>query len=118
MEQIDFQVVQAYLDTFPDAVLDFPFGEDTAVYSVDATMFALATPGKLPVRLSLRCDPQLSKILRDKYESVMLGQHLNKKQWITVVLSGQLDWEEVQGLIRHSYLLATGVHELPHGTVI
>ena len=33
--------------------------------------------------------------------------HLNKKHWNTVILSGQLPWEEIQGLIRHSYELVT-----------
>jgi predicted DNA-binding protein (MmcQ/YjbR family) len=38
----------------------------------------------------------------------MPGDHLNKKHWNTLVLSGQLEWGEVQGLIRHSYELVAG----------
>jgi predicted DNA-binding protein (MmcQ/YjbR family) len=41
--------------------------------------------------------------LREKYDEVSAGDHLNKKHWNTLVLTGQLNWEEVQGLIRHSY---------------
>ena len=70
-------------------------------------MFALISEGKNPVNLSLKCDPELSKILREKYEEVMPGYHLNKKHWNTIVLSGQLDWEEIQGLISHSYQLVS-----------
>jgi predicted DNA-binding protein (MmcQ/YjbR family) len=33
----------------------------------------------------------------------MPGYHLNKQHWNTLVLTGQLPWEEVQGLVRHSY---------------
>jgi predicted DNA-binding protein (MmcQ/YjbR family) len=62
----------------------------------------------MPVRISLKCDPQLAELLRGKYEEVMPGYHLNKKHWNTIVLSGQLSWEEVQGLIRHSYDLVMG----------
>lgn len=68
-------------------------------------MFALIAEGKDPVRLSLKCDPQLSKVLRERYESVQEGYHLNKKHWITIILTGQLEWPEVQDLIRHSYQL-------------
>jgi predicted DNA-binding protein (MmcQ/YjbR family) len=50
----------------------------------------------------------LGKVLREKYDTVMPGHHLNKDHWNTLVLTGQLPWEEVQGLIRHSYDLVTG----------
>lgn len=69
----------------------------------DWKMFALIQEGKEPVRISLRCDPQLSLVLRDNYDEVMEGYHLSKKHWNTIVLTGQLTWEEIQALIRHSY---------------
>lgn len=97
--------VEEYLLSMPNAVLDYPFGEKVAIYKVADKMFALVQEDSMPVRLSLKCDPQLAKLLRDKYETVMPGYHLNKKHWNTLLLSGQLSWEEVQDLIRHSYLL-------------
>jgi len=97
--------VEEYLLSMPNAVLEYPFGEDVAVYKVNDKMFALVAEETDPVRVSLKCDPELSKILREKYESVMPGYHLNKKHWNTIVLSGQLGWDEVQDLIRHSYQL-------------
>lgn len=90
----------------PNAKLDYPFGEGVAVYKVNSKMFALITESKNPVSISLKCDPLLAVTLREKYESVMPGYHLNKKHWNTIVLTGQLSWEEVQDLIRHSYNLA------------
>lgn len=107
---IDHKTIEDYVLSMPNTVLEYPFGEGVAVYKVDDKMFALIQEGKLPVRISLKCDPQLSKILREKYESVMPGYHLNKKHWNTVVASGQLPLEEIEALIRHSYLLVTGVH--------
>jgi predicted DNA-binding protein (MmcQ/YjbR family) len=96
----------------PNSYLDYPFGEGVAVYKTgskeDGKMFALISEGKEPVRLSLKCDPQLSVLLREKYEEVMPGYHLNKKHWNTLILSGQLTWDEVQGLIQHSYQLVAG----------
>jgi predicted DNA-binding protein (MmcQ/YjbR family) len=105
---ITHKELEDYLLTMPNARLDYPFGEEVAVYKVGDKMFALVDEKSGPVRISLKCDPQLAVTLREKYESVMPGYHLNKKHWNTLVLSGQLSWQEVQDLIRHSYQLVTG----------
>lgn len=97
--------VEEYVLGMPNAVLEYPFGDSVAVYKVNDKMFALIAEGSNPLRLSLKCDPQLAVVLREKYESVMPGYHLNKKHWNTFVLTGQLPLEEIQGFIRHSYEL-------------
>ncbi len=80
----------------------------------DWKMYALIHEGSDPVRISLKCDPQLGKLLREKYVTVMEGYHLNKKHWITIVLSGEIEWEEIKGFIRHSYDLVIGAkHAYP-----
>lgn len=105
---MDHKTVEDYILSMPNAWRDYPFGKEVAVYKAGEKMFALISEGKSPVRLSLKCDPKLSELLRDKYDEVMPGYHLNKKHWNTLVLTGQLSWEDVQGLIRHSYDLVTG----------
>ncbi len=114
---MDHKTVEEYLLTMPNAVCDYPFGEKVAVYRIgdpmssdpQSKMFALIAEGSDPLRLSLKGDPQLNAVLREKYETVMPGYHLNKKYWNTIILSGQLEWPEVQDLIRHSYnLVAEG----------
>lgn len=104
---MDHKTVEEYILSMPNAVLEYPFGKDVAVYKVNDKMFALIAEGSDPVRLSLKCDPQLAVVLREKYETVLAGYHLNKKHWNTIILSGQLTWGEVQDLIRHSYILVT-----------
>ncbi len=107
---ISHKEVEEYLLSMPNSRLDYPFGEGVAVYKTgDDKMFALVQEKSEPVRISLKCDPLLAKTLREKYESVMAGYHLNKKHWNTIILSGQLSWEEIQDLIRHSYNLVTGL---------
>lgn len=116
---MDHKTVEDYILSFPNTYLDYPFGEDVAVYKVGTNpdpkhkskMYALISEGRSPVRLSLKCDPKLAIILRDKYDEIMPGYHLNKKHWNTLVLAGQLQWPEVQGLIHHSYNLAAGIHD-------
>lgn len=105
---MDHKTVESYILSMPGARLDYPFGKDVAVYKTRDKMFALIAEGHDPVQLSLKCDPQLSLVLREKYETVLPGYHLNKKHWNTLILTGQLAWEEVQDLIRHSYQLVHG----------
>lgn len=105
---MDHKTVEEYVLSMPNAKLDYPFGEGVAVYKVNDKMFALISEKSHPLRISLKCDPQLAVILREKYETVMQGYHLNKKHWNTIILTGQVPWEEVQGFIRHSYDLVAG----------
>jgi predicted DNA-binding protein (MmcQ/YjbR family) len=110
---MEHKVVEEYVLSMPNARLDYPFGKGVAVYKVgqadDAKMFALISEDKQPVQISLKCDPLLAETLREKYESVQPGYHLNKKHWNTIVLTGQLEWDEVKDLIRHSYDLVAQV---------
>lgn len=99
---------------FDGAWLDYPFGEGVAVYKVghkdageEEKMFALIHENETPLRVSLKCDPLLAINLREKYDEVQPGYHLNKKHWNTIVCTGQLNDEEVKDLARHSYLLVT-----------
>lgn len=106
---INHKTVEDYVLSMPNARLEYPFGESVAVYKThEGKMFALIEEQSDPVRISLKCDPHLAETLREKYESVMPGYHLNKKYWNTIVLAGQLSWSEVQDLIRHSYQLVAG----------
>ncbi|HKR82287.1 MAG TPA: MmcQ/YjbR family DNA-binding protein [Candidatus Saccharimonadales bacterium] len=107
LHEMDHKTVETYLLSMPNARLDYPFGEGVAVYKTGDKMFALVAEKSTPVKLSLKCDPLLAQTLRERYESVMPGYHLNKKHWNTLILTGQLSWEEVKDLIRHSYLLVT-----------
>lgn len=106
-EIMDHKTVEKYVLSMPNARLDYPFGEGVAVYKAGDKMFAIIEEKSSPLRISLKCDPQLAVTLRERYESVMPGYHLNKKHWNTMVLTGQLPWPEVQDLIRHSYQLVS-----------
>jgi predicted DNA-binding protein (MmcQ/YjbR family) len=103
--------VEEYILSMPNSWLDYPFGEGVGVYKVGDKMFALIAEKKSPINLSLKCEPELSKILREKYETVMEGYHLNKKHWNTIVLSGQVEMPELRSLILHSYNLVVKIEE-------
>lgn len=105
---MDYKTVNKFLLSFSDARLDYPFGEGVATYKVEDKIFAIVAQDKSPIQISLRGDPRLNELLRSKYETVLPGYNLNKKQWNTILLTGQLPWEEIQGFIRHSYDLVLG----------
>lgn len=105
--------LEDFLLRFPDTWLDFPFGEGTSVYKVGdkeagkGKLFAIIQDKSTPLRVSLKCDPLLAETLREKYETVVPGYHLNKKLWNTIICTGQLSDDEIQDLARLSYRLVT-----------
>lgn len=105
---------EEFILQLPKVWLDYPFGEGTAVYKYgdkdgEAKIVAIVAEGSKPLRVSLKCDPKLAELLREKYESVLPGYHLNKKHWNTIICSGQLTTTEILDLARHSYLLVGGI---------
>ena len=110
---IDHKDIEAMLMELPAVWLDYPFGEEAAVYKIgskeagEGKMFAIISEGSKPVRLSLKCDPQLAELLREKYETVVPGYHLSKKHWNTIICTGQVPLDELKSLIRHSYELVS-----------
>ena len=111
IQPLDHKTVEDFILSFPNAKLTYPFGKGVAVYKVpvgnEEKMFALIAEETNPINLSVKCDPQLAELLREKYVTVMAGYHLNKKHWNTIILSGEVSWEDVQGFITLSHTLVT-----------
>lgn len=80
-----------------------PFGPEVLVYKVLGKMFATLGFEDEVGRMNLKCDPERALELRDDYEAIIPGYHMNKKHWNTLVLDGLLSGELVGGLIDHSY---------------
>ena len=115
---MDHKTFEAYVLNFPNTWLDYPFGEGTSVYKVgdpvakEGKLFAIVQDGSSPLRVSLKCSPELAETLRERYETVLPGYHLNKKHWNTIICSGQLSDDEIFDLARHSYQLVAPEQEL------
>jgi predicted DNA-binding protein (MmcQ/YjbR family) len=95
----------------PAAIETTPFGPDNIVFKVEGKMFALAALDEVPTAVNLKCDPDLALELRDRYEQVRPGYHMNKKHWNTVELDGVIPEREIKKMIDHSYELV--VQSLP-----
>ncbi len=82
----------------------FPFGEDTLVFKVMGKIFAI-TSFEQPLSVNLKCDPEKAVELRESYEDVQQGYHMNKKHWNTVNFEGEISVRELKEMTDHSYEL-------------
>ncbi|MGB2248222.1 MAG: MmcQ/YjbR family DNA-binding protein [Alcanivorax sediminis] len=102
---MDVDTARAYLLGKPEAIEDFPFGPDVAVFKVKGKMFATLSETGGEGRMNLKCDPDQALALRDIFPAVQPGYHMNKKHWNTVCLNGSVPEGELQRMIDHSYAL-------------
>ena len=89
----------------PGACEEFPFGPETSVFKVGGKMFALAALKRKPLRVSVKCEPELGIELRGTYDEIEPGYHLNKRHWLTVTCGGAMPDELVRELVGGSYEL-------------
>lgn len=89
--------------SMPGAREEFPFDEGTSVFKVSGKMFALTALKSRPLKISLKCDPDVAVQLRLRYGDVTGGWHLNKKHWNTVVVGGEVPDELLREMVEDSY---------------
>lgn len=107
--------VREYLLSKPEAEEYFPFGPDVNVFKIKDKVFALLFMGrekdyKKRPRLNLKCDPLEALQLRDIFDDVVAGYHMNKKHWNTLYLTNaektsDIPSGEIERQIDHSYSL-------------
>jgi predicted DNA-binding protein (MmcQ/YjbR family) len=108
---MDLAAFREYCLAQTSATEGTPFGETVVVFKVADKMFALASLDEIPTTVNLKCDPDLALELRDRYEQVRPGYHMNKKHWNTVELEAGVPDAELRKMIDHSYELV--VRSLP-----
>ncbi len=99
----EIEIIHEALLSYPETEVSEPFGPGALVYKVADKMFAIMTPVKVPVMLYLKCYPDRAIELRDEYDSIQPGYHMNKKHWNSVYLDGGVPDEVVLELVRHSF---------------
>jgi predicted DNA-binding protein (MmcQ/YjbR family) len=81
---------------------DLPFDDQTLVFKVMGKMFALTNINAFQ-SVNLKCDPALAEELRDQYQAVKPGYHMNKKHWNTIDNDGSISDQQLHTWIDHSY---------------
>lgn len=100
---MDLAEFREYCLRKPGATEGTPFGPDTLVFKVGGKIFAITALDETPARANLKCDPDLALELRDRYEQVRPGYHMNKKHWNTVEIEAGIPDAEIRTMIDHSY---------------
>jgi predicted DNA-binding protein (MmcQ/YjbR family) len=84
---------------------DFPFNEETLVFKVAGKLFLLASLDSIPLQINLKCDPEKAIEMREEFESVQPGYHMNKKHWNTIIIDGTVPAKDLFEWIDNSYNL-------------
>ncbi len=84
---------------------EFPFDEETLVFKVAGKIFLLASLETIPLQINLKCEPEKAIELREEYDSVLPGYHMNKKHWNTIIIDGTVPTGNLFEWIDNSYNL-------------
>jgi len=84
---------------------EFPFDEETLVFKVAGKIFVLASLEAIPLQINIKCDPEKAIELREEYNSVLPGYHMNKKHWNTIIIDGTVPTSNLFEWIDDSYSL-------------
>lgn len=82
----------------------FPFDQKTLVFKVAGKMFALTDVDNF-TSINLKCDPELALELREQFEGIKPGYHMNKKHWNSVFVNQDVPDSKIYDLIDLSYSL-------------
>ena len=100
---MNLEELREYCLFLPYVTEDMPFGEDVLVFRICNRIFVLTNLESVPLRVSLKCDPERAIELREQYpDKIVAGYHMNKKHWNTVLLEG-LPPTLIKEMIQHSY---------------
>lgn len=108
---MNIETLRAYCLSKPAVEETLPFGPDTLVFKVAGKVFLLTGLDSDPLSFNVKCDPDLAVELRERYDAVQPGYHMNKKHWNTVTVDGSVSGKLLREWIDHSYELV--VNSLP-----
>jgi len=111
---MDAAALRAWCLEQQGAVEEWPFGPDHSVFKVAGKMFAISALARTPLEVGVKCEPELAVQLRDSYDAVRPGYHLNKRHWNSVTIDGSLPDQLVRDMVEDSYDLV--VSALPKRT--
>ncbi len=108
---MDIETLREYCLSKKASAEGFPFGEDTLVFKVMDKIFLLVSLSSNPLQFNAKCDPEKAIDLREEYDAVKPGYHMNKKHWNTVIIDGSISIALIKKMIDDSYNLI--VQSLP-----
>lgn len=83
----------------------YPFGPEHDVFKVAGKIFLLVTELRGTPIVTLKCEPPEAQALRQGFESITPGYHMNKQHWISVAAGPGITAELIDELVRNAYEL-------------
>jgi len=102
---MNIEELHEYAISKPGSEDSFPFGNSTLVFKVNNKIFLLVSIDANPIRFNAKCDPEKAIELREQYECITPGYHMNKKHWNSVLIDGTLTNKQLKAIIDDSYNL-------------
>lgn len=102
---MNIETIRDYCLSKPDAEETLPFGPNVIVFKVNKKSFLLLPLDSVELRFNVKCNPDLAVELREQYNCVLPGWHMNKKHWNTIVVDGTVSSKIILEWIDHSYEL-------------
>ncbi|MGO4568043.1 MmcQ/YjbR family DNA-binding protein [Rhizobium sp. 2YAF20] len=99
------QIVANLATRLPDATCTQPFGPEYDVFKVKNKVFAMTTEVAGKKIVTLKCDPERSIMLREIYDTVTPGYHMNKRHWISIAAGADITQDFVTELVTDAYKL-------------
>ncbi|RPA68938.1 MmcQ/YjbR family DNA-binding protein [Cyclobacteriaceae bacterium YHN15] len=84
------------------ATEDTPFDENTLCFKIGGKIFAIIDIVDFQ-SVNLKCDPERADELREQFEGIQPGYHMNKKHWNTVLINGSVSDKLILELVDHSF---------------
>lgn len=92
-----------YLLAKPCSEDSYPFGPEAHVFKVFGKMFALIGFRNEKLTITLKASPENVTFLSEEFSCIERGYHMNKKHWITVILSEEISVGMLEDWIDCSY---------------
>ncbi len=102
---MNIEQLHEYALSLPDVTESFPFDETTLVMKAGGKMFLLVALDADPLQFNVKCDPEHAIELREEYDCVLPGYHMNKKHWNTIIVDGTLTNKQLKEMVLDSYNL-------------
>lgn len=113
---IELQFIKMNIEEFRTYCLSFkgvhdkmPFDKATSEYDRNLLVFYVMDKWFCFVNIdvfdfyNIKCDTEQIEALRDKYEGIKPGYHMNKKHWISVYFGKDVPDKMIKDLVKQSY---------------
>ncbi|WP_337059753.1 MmcQ/YjbR family DNA-binding protein [Kineococcus sp. G2] len=97
------EVAARVAEELPAVTRTWPFGPEHDVYKVAGKVFLMATEATGQPIVTLKCDPEHARALRQEFDGITAGYHVNKRHWISVAGGPGVTARLVEELVLDAY---------------